>query len=83
MTHTARYEEDEGEYSINAEACAYPPPKELAFLDYETVKQHLRDLYSSEPTAKELTDRAMQRLKVNKALANGHKIESNFWPAER
>lgn len=44
-----RYIEDEGEGSIEAIPCAYPPPPQLAKFDYNTVKRHIRSLYDFEP----------------------------------
>lgn len=59
-----RYVEDEGEGSICGEACEYPPPRDLAFFDYNKVKEHIREQYSRELTPLQEEQRRMQMLKV-------------------
>ena len=59
-----RYMEDEGQGAISPPACVYPPPKELAQFDYDTVKQYIRGQYYDTPQSiLEKKRRTMQKLK--------------------
>ena len=59
-----RYMEDEGEYSILAEPCTYPPPAEMELLDYDTVKEYVRESREYEQSPIEYQRMRMQQLKV-------------------
>ena len=41
-----RYFEDEGLFSIPAESCGYPPPRDLELLDYNLVREYIRNTYT-------------------------------------
>lgn len=60
-----RFIEDEGEYSIPAEPCDYPPPTELATLDYSKVSEHIRNLRSVDLTQDDINKMRMKELKVS------------------
>lgn len=59
-----RYIEDEGEYSILAEPCSYPPPMELEILDYSKVSEYVRESREQDINPIEYQKRRMQQLKV-------------------
>jgi RNase H-fold protein (predicted Holliday junction resolvase) len=59
-----RYLEDQGDGSLAAIPCTYPPPKELMYFDYNSVREHIREKYYSKPiTAEERRFQIMQNLK--------------------
>ena len=60
-----RFIEDEGEYSVPAEPCEYPPPPELATLDYAKVSEHIRELKSVDLTQMDINKMRMKELKVS------------------
>jgi cobalamin biosynthesis protein CobT len=66
--------EDEGEGALEAAACAYPPPPELADFDYDVVRQYIRDTHFASPQTVLQRKRAtMQKLK-NGVLRNKNSI---------
>jgi RNase H-fold protein (predicted Holliday junction resolvase) len=69
-----RYMEDKGEGALEAAACAYPPPPELADFDYDVVRQYIRDTHFASPQTVLQRKRAtMQKLK-NGVLRNKNSI---------
>lgn len=63
-----RFLEDEGEYSILAQPCSYPPPVELELLDYSTVSEYVRESREQEQSPIEYQRMRMQQLKVSSAV---------------
>jgi len=62
-----RYISDEGQGSLKAEACEYPPPVELEMFDYEHVRRHIREQYFDRPLSSlEIEQKRMQLLKAGK-----------------
>jgi hypothetical protein len=62
-----RYLDDAGEGALPAIPCEYPPPKELAYFDYDVVRRHIREQYYSEGLSDEKRKMAiMQDLKEGK-----------------
>jgi hypothetical protein len=59
-----RYIEDQGEYSILAEPCEYPPPKDLSMLDYSKVAAHVKRINAVEYTQADINKIKMIALKV-------------------
>jgi putative transcription antitermination factor YqgF len=67
-----RYLEDQGDGSLAAIPCTYPPPKELMYFDYNSVREHIREKYYSKAiTAEEIRFQVMQNLKEGRRPASG------------
>lgn len=60
-----RFIEDEGEYAIPAEPCEFPPPPELAYLDYSKVSEHIRGLRAVDLSQADINRLRMEELKVS------------------
>ena len=70
-----RYLEDEGEGALLAIPCSYPPPPELAYFDYNIVKDYIRDRYYSSPmSAGRREELIMQNLKQGKSAYEVRRI---------
>ena len=59
-----RFHEDEGEYSILAQPCVYPPPVELEILDYNQVSDYVRESREQEMNPLDFHKKRIQSLKV-------------------
>jgi hypothetical protein len=71
-----RFLEDQGDGSISAKPCAYPPPDELAVFDYELVKQHIREQYYDTQLTKE--QKRHQMIRDRKVRAPIRRISINI-----
>ena len=70
-----RYLEDEGEGALLAIPCSYPPPAELAYFDYNIVRDYIRDRYYSSPmSAGRREELIMQNLKQGKSAYDVRRI---------
>jgi hypothetical protein len=66
-----RYFEDEGDGVIPAEACEYPPPKDLEAFDYSVVKRHIQQLYYTDDEVVDEGGGAARRGPLMKTLKFG------------
>lgn len=64
-----RFIEDEGDYTLLAEPCSFPPPPDLEMLDYSRVIAHLSDTYARDYSPEELSQLRIKALKVASQVA--------------
>lgn len=67
-----RYLEDQGEGSIEAIPCEYPPSREHAIFDYDIVRKHIYEVYYSDSN-NGLGEPDLPKIKVSK-----HSITCNI-----
>lgn len=78
-----RYIEDQGDGSILAQPCIYPPPSDLACFDYNIVREHIHQLYYNNQNIQNKGGQNIQKaieLMKNREITKtmNNKIKSNI-----